>query len=353
MVVNDSLVGQQIGQYEILEKIGQGGMAEVYKGRHPILHRHVAIKVLGRHLDVNAQVTARFQREAQAVAALRHPNVVQIYDFGRYEGGYYMVMEYVEGTDLRGEIDRRRREGEAFTPQEVIDVAEQLDSALDYAHAEGVIHRDVKPGNVLLNTRGEAILGDFGLAMLRNRLSQITVGHAFGTPEYIAPEQAMESSAATPRSDIYSLGGILYEMITGELPFEADSAISLALKHINEEPPPLRDFVPALPPAVETVVLKALAKEPAQRYHSAAALVVALKQAWSDEEVEETLVVTRERNHATPPPASPTPPPASVPPEETPPHTHQVKTKCSSYTPCHNFLLSRKWLKSKSKGDRH
>ncbi len=314
MTLSDSLVGQQIGQYKILDRIGQGGMAEVYKGIHSILHRYVAIKVLGRHLETDPKVNARFQREAQAVAALRHPNIVQIYDFGRYEGGYYMVMEYVEGTDLRVDLEQRRQEGTAFTPQEIIAVAEQLASALDYAHAEGVIHRDVKPGNVLLNACGDAILGDFGLAMLRDRLSQITMGHAFGTPEYIAPEQAMDSRAATPQSDIYSLGGILYEMITGELPFEADSAISLALKHINEEPPSLRDFVPDLPVAVENVVLKALSKEPQQRYHSGEALVAALRQAWSDEDVEETWVVASGRGQT----PVPTPVPTPRPEKETP-----------------------------------
>lgn len=307
MTFSDSLVGQQIGQYKILSRIGQGGMAEVYKGIHLILNRHVAIKVLGRHLETDPKVTARFQREAQAVATLRHPNIVQIYDFGRHEGGYYMVMEYVEGTDLRVELEQRRREGAPFSPQQIVHVAEQLASALDYAHIEGVIHRDVKPGNVLLNTRGDAILSDFGLAMLRDRLSQVTMGHAFGTPEYIAPEQAMDSRAATPQSDIYSLGGILYEMITGELPFEADSAISLALKHINEEPPSLRGFVPDLPVAVENVVLKALAKEPQQRYHSGEALVAALRQAWSDEDVEETLVVASGRDQ------TPVPMPVSTP----------------------------------------
>ncbi len=321
MVFNDTLVGQHLGPYEILDRIGQGGVAEVYKGIHTILHRYVAIKVLGRHLETDSQVTARFQREARAVAALRHPNIVQIYDFGRYEGGYYLVMEYVEGTDLRVEIDLRRREGRTFTPEEIIDTMEQLAAALDYAHAEGVIHRDVKPGNVLLNTRGDAILGDFGLAMLQDRLSQITVGHAFGTPEYIAPEQAMDSRAATFSSDIYSLGGILYEMITRKLPFEADSAISLALKHINEDPPPLRDFVPDLPPAVEMVVLKALAKEPDQRYRSAQALVTVLRQAWSDKVVEDTLVVSKGERE--------TPPPAPVEAAVSPPPAPSVQAESS------------------------
>ncbi|MGC9358654.1 MAG: protein kinase domain-containing protein, partial [Anaerolineae bacterium] len=335
MDIDDTLVGRYIERYKIIKRIGHGGMAEVYKGLHPALHRHVAIKVVGRHLQANPEVNARFQREARAVAALRHPNIVQIFDFGRYEGGHYMVMEYVEGTDLRAEMDRRWQEGRAFTPEEIMSLAEQVASALDYAHSEGVIHRDVKPSNVLLNTRGDAILGDFGLAMLRDRLSQATLGHAFGTPEYVAPEQAMDSRAATPQSDIYSLGGILYEMTTGQLPFEADSAISLALKHINEEPKPLREHVSDLPPAVETVILKSLAKDPGKRYATALALVTALRQAWTGEVAEDTLIVQRRAVDSTPSPEKSEPKPSVVdhptpPPEkkETPPP--QVPAKPAS-----------------------
>lgn len=287
----DSLIGQYIGQYKILSKIGRGGMAEVYQGLHETLQRHVAIKLVGRHLQSDPAVTERFLREARAVATLRHPNIVQIYDFGRYEGGHYMVMEYVDGTDLRSEIDRRFKAGEEFTPEEVVDIAAQIAAALDYAHSEGVIHRDVKPGNVLLNTKGDVILGDFGLAMLRNRVSQATLGHTFGTPEYIAPEQALDSRAATPQSDIYALGGILYEMVTGKLPFDAETSLSLALKHVSEAPVPLRTHAPHIPVGVEEVILKALEKEPAQRYQTGAELVEALKTAWQTEGVDETWIV--------------------------------------------------------------
>ncbi len=287
----DSLIGQYIGQYKILARIGRGGMAEVYQGLHETLRRHVAIKVVGRHLQSDSTVTERFLREARAVAALRHPSIVQIYDFGRYEGGHYMVMEYVDGTDLRVEIDRRWESGEGFSPEEVVGIASQIAAALDYAHEEGVIHRDVKPGNVLLNAKGEAILGDFGLAMLRDRVSQATLGHTFGTPEYIAPEQALDSRASTPRSDIYALGGILYEMVTGHLPFEAETSLSLALKHVSEAPLPPRTHAPDLPVGVEQVILKALEKEPDQRYQTGAALVAALQTAWQAEEVETTWIV--------------------------------------------------------------
>ncbi|MBN2002661.1 MAG: SUMF1/EgtB/PvdO family nonheme iron enzyme [Anaerolineae bacterium] len=279
-MVSEDLIGATIGPYTILEKIGQGGMAEVYKGRHVGLQRLVAIKFLGRALDIDERVTQRFQREAQAIAAMRHPNIVQVHDFGSFEGGHYLVMEYVEGTDLRQEMNRRAQENHPFTPDEIINLARQIAFALDYAHEQGVIHRDVKPGNILITRDGQAILGDFGLVMLRNRISQATLGTTFGTPEYIAPEQATDSRAAVPQSDIYALGGVIYEMVTGELPFEADSAISLALKHIQEDPIPPRRHNPRLPQAVEDVILRALAKNPRQRYATAQEFVDALQQAW-------------------------------------------------------------------------
>lgn len=306
------LVGQTIGNYVVQEKIGQGGMSIVYRGVQTSLNRPVAIKFLEHSVRLDPMVNQRFQREAQAIAQLRHDNIVQIYDFGQYEHGHYMVMEYVEGTDLRQEIDRRLKAEQAFTVQEILTIVAQVGAALDYAHARGIIHRDVKPGNVFLTADGQAILGDFGLAMLQNRLSQMTLGKTFGTPEYIAPEQAMDSRAATPQSDIYSLGGIVYELVTGALPFEAESALSLALKHVSEDPIPLRSRVPDLPPAVEAVVLKALSKEPDERFPSAKAFAEALRQAWEGQNLE-TLVVPKADVPSPPPPpptARQTPPPA-------------------------------------------
>jgi serine/threonine-protein kinase len=306
----NSLIGQQLGAFEVLEKIGRGGMAEVYKGWQSGLDRYVAIKIMGRHLgqdgDQDSDLTERFRREARTIAQLRHPNIVQVHDFGAYEGGHYLVMEYVEGSDLRAEMDRRLQAGRPFSPEEILTLLEQVASALDYAHSQGIIHRDVKPGNILLGKDDQVILSDFGLVMLRDRISQATSGHTFGTPEYIAPEQAMDSRAANPQSDIYSLGGIVYEMVTGRLPFEAESALSLALKHVSEDPIPPRQIKPDLPAGVEAVILKTLAKEPGERYTTAQALVEALDQAWHG--TEETQIV--------PPPvqdvdwmATPAPPP--------------------------------------------
>ncbi len=274
-------IGHYLGPYKVLEKIAQGGMGEIYKGFHPGLDRYVAIKLLGSSLKADPALTQRFQREAKAAAGLRHPNIVQVFDFGFAGDTYYMVMEYVEGTDLRAEIDERRRNETPFTRDEILPILGQVADALDYAHQHGIIHRDVKPANILLTSDGQAILGDFGLVMLRDRASQATLGHSFGTPEYIAPEQAIDSRAAVPQSDIYSLGGILYEMVTGRLPFEAESSISLAMKHISEEPAPPRRYVSDLPPAVEVVILRALAKEPGRRFDTAHAMIEALRKAWA------------------------------------------------------------------------
>jgi serine/threonine protein kinase len=280
------LVGHTLGPYQVLEKIGYGGMAEVYKGFHPALDRYVAIKLLGQSLGADPNFARRFQREAQAISVLDHPNIVQVFDFGAQplspEGDevHYLVMEYLEGRDLRAEMEGRASAGEPFAPDEISHILEQVARALDYAHQHGVIHRDVKPGNILVTGDGRVVLTDFGLAMLRDRASQATLGKSFGTPEYIAPEQAIDSRAATPQSDIYALGVILYEMVTGRLPFEDDSPLSLALKHINQEPIPPRRHSPDLPEAVEAVILRALAKEPADRFPTAQAMIDALNQAW-------------------------------------------------------------------------
>jgi serine/threonine protein kinase len=281
------LVGHTLGPYQLLEKIGHGGMAEVYKGFHPALNRYVAVKLLGQSLEADPNFARRFQREAQAIAVLDHPNIVQVFDFGAQPLGpegdevHYLVMEYVEGRDLRAEMEGRVSAGQPFTPDEITHILGQVAGALDYAHQHGVVHRDVKPGNILVTDDGRVVLTDFGLAMLRDRASQATLGNTFGTPEYIAPEQAIDSRAASPLSDIYALGVILYEMITGRLPFEDESPLSLALKHINQEPTPPRRYVPDLPEPVEAVTLRALAKEPADRFPTAQAMVDALNQAWA------------------------------------------------------------------------
>ena len=286
------LVGQVIGPYQILEKIGQGGMATVYRGFHAELDRHVAIKVLAGALPTTPELVQRFQREARTIAALRHPNVVQVYDFGPLGDTYYLAMEYVEGSDLAAEMRRRREVGQPFGRDEILGLLSQVAEALDYAHRQGVVHRDVKPGNVLLTaaplpgTLGQPILTDFGLAALRRTRATLitTIGqNVLGTPEYTAPEQALDAQAASTQSDIYSLGCILYELVTGHLPFEGDSALSIALMVISSDPLPPRAHVPDLPAAVERVILCALDKEPQRRFITARALVEALRRAWGEE----------------------------------------------------------------------
>jgi len=313
----DTLVGRKIGLYKILEKIGQGGMAEIYKGFHPGLKRYVAVKLLGRRMRTDSALTERFRREAQTVASLRHPNVIQVFDFDKFEGGHYIVMEYVEGTDLRSEMNRRQFENRPFTPTEILHILKQVAAALDYAHQRGVIHRDIKPANILLTPDDQVVLTDFGLAMLRNRISQITLGRSFGTPEYIAPEQAIDSRAAVPQSDIYALGAILYELVTGRPPFHADSPLSLALMHVNEEPTPPHYYAPNLPPEVEAVILRALAKEPEKRFPTAQAMVEALRLAWARKERgKQEAQITRPGRQLGAPIPIPAPPPPSAPPKQ-------------------------------------
>jgi serine/threonine-protein kinase len=278
----DTFIGRTIGPYQVIEKIGLGGMSEVYKGFHHELRLHVAIKVMGRFLQSDPALTERFRREAQAAASLRHSNIIRVFDFGSLDGGHYLVMEYVEGTDLRAEMDRRRAEGQPFDPEEILHLLSQIAEALDYAHQHNVVHRDVKPGNILLSPDGQAILADFGLVMLRHSVSQATLGHTFGTPDYIAPEQAIDSKAAVPQSDLYALGAILYELVTGQPPFKADTPINLALKHISEDPMPPRHYAPELPSAVEAIILQSLAKEPKERFSTGRAMIEALRQAWSE-----------------------------------------------------------------------
>jgi len=285
------IVGRNIGPYQILERIGQGGMATVYRGFHAELDRYVAIKVLAGALPTTPELIQRFQREARTIAALRHPHIVQVYDFGPLGDTYYLAMEHVDGSDLATEMRRRQAAEQPFDREEILQLSSQVADALDYAHAQGVIHRDVKPGNVLLTAGpeagglGQAILTDFGLATLRRTRATLitTIGqNVLGTPEYTAPEQALDAQAANPQSDIYSLGCMLYELVTGHLPFEGDSALSIALMAISSDPMPPRAHVPDLPVAVERVILCALDKEPKRRFVTARAMVEALHRAWTE-----------------------------------------------------------------------
>ena len=284
---SDRLLGQKLGSYELVEAIGQGGMARVYKGYHADLNRYAAIKVIVWGLSEDQEYTTRFRREAQAIAALRHPNIVTIYDFGGYDNGYFLAMEYIEGSDLEAVIAR----GERLPPQKIRAILSDIAGALDYTHSHNVIHRDIKPSNIMLTQDDQAILTDFGLVMLPNTIGNTTLGTSFGTPYYMAPEQATSSAAAVPGSDIYSLGAILFELITGTPPYVSDSPLGVALKHVSDPIPNVQDFAPETPDAVRVVVERALAKAPEDRFASASDMVVALEQAWHNTKAVPTAII--------------------------------------------------------------
>ncbi len=272
----DSLLGQTLDEYRLVAVLGQGGMARVYRGLDLRLQRAAAIKVIDTQFRADPEYAARFEREARTIAQLDHPHIVRLYRYGNVDGLLYMAMQFIPGASLEHVLASYRAEAAFIEPSDACRLVREVCLALDYAHAQGVIHRDVKPANILLDQQGRAILSDFGLALLAD---VGTRGRILGSPHYVAPEQALSSAQAVPQSDLYALGIILYEMFTGEVPFQAREPLDVALMQVQDAPRPPRRLRPALSPALEAVILKALAKEPAQRYASGAALVAALEQA--------------------------------------------------------------------------
>ena len=272
----ENLIGQQIDEYRLDLLLGQGGMARIYRGLDVRLNRYAAIKVIDAPHRADADYAARFRREAQAIAQLEHHHIVRLYRYGEVSGLLYMAMQYVEGRDLQSVLAAHRKQGEGLPPREISQIVREVCLALDYAHSRGVIHRDVKPSNIMIDESGHAILTDFGLALLTEVGSR---GEIFGSPYYIAPEQAISSANATAQSDLYALGIILYEIFTGQVPFDAASPLDIAMLHMTEAPRPPRQLRPAISPQIEAVILKALAKEPRDRYLSGAALADAVDQA--------------------------------------------------------------------------
>jgi tRNA A-37 threonylcarbamoyl transferase component Bud32 len=261
-------------RYELQEPIGRGGMATIYRALDRRIGRLVAVKVLRDTYSSDAKFVARFQREAQAASILTHPNIVQVYDYGQTGNSYYIVMEYVQGVDLR----RYLRSGDVSI-ERMVAIAHDVAAALGAAHRHGVVHRDVKPQNILINSDGIVKLTDFGIASLYQDLTAerlTTTGMTLGTVQYYAPEQA-QGEIVTPAADVYSLGIVIYEMLCGHPPFDGDTPVAVAVRHIQEPPMPPRLINPAIPPALEEIILRCLEKAPERRYPDGNALAYALE----------------------------------------------------------------------------
>ena len=269
-----SLDGRTLGKYEIVEKIGAGGMAAVYKGYQADVDRYVAIKVLPPHPGQDEQFIARFRLEARTIARLQHPNILPLYDYGDQDNILFLVMPYIQGGSLADRIKRG-----AMPPEEADRVVRQVASALDYAHSQGVIHRDVKPDNILYMTAGNVMLADFGIVKMIGAAGDLTTtGGLVGTPAYIAPEQ-LQGLPIGPGVDIYSLGVVTYQMLSGELPYTADTPMQLMLKHMSAPVPSITGITQGLGPEIDLVLQRVLVKDPEARYSSAMAFANAFSAA--------------------------------------------------------------------------
>ena len=271
---NSSGSSQEIllDKYTVHERIGSGGMAEVFRGHHEKLGRDVAIKVMHTNLAADTQFTARFEREARLAASLRHPNIVQVFDFDKQGDRLFLVMEFINGGTLKQRLEDAKSTGGCIPLTEIKRIMLQVANALDYAHSQGMLHRDLKPANILLDQAGDAYITDFGIARLLDSEEITRSGSILGTPDYMSPEQC-EGKPLTFASDLYSLGIILFELLTGETPFDADSPLAILQKHINEPVPPLSKYRKDLPPGFDAVLRNVLSKEPEKRYSSAAELM--------------------------------------------------------------------------------
>jgi eukaryotic-like serine/threonine-protein kinase len=272
-----NLTGRKLGKYELAERLAQGGMAEVYRAFQPSVERWVVVKVLHCHLAGTHDFIARFQREARATGSLHHPNIVRIIDAGMEDEIHYIVMDYIAGGTLAAVLKQQAQP----SIEPALALAIQLADALAYAHRQGVIHRDIKPANIMFADEGRrhAVLTDFGLARLcHDTAASLTVtGALVGTPTYMSPE-AVRGETTDARTDIYSLGVVVYELLTGKPPYVANTPYSMMMKHTNEPLPPPRTLNPALPVAVEEVLLRALAKDAGERFQDAAGFAHALRQ---------------------------------------------------------------------------
>jgi serine/threonine protein kinase len=280
MTRTDPLIGEQLGDYKIISLLGKGGMARVYRGFDPKLERFAAVKVIDKGL-AQPEYGERFRREARAIAKLEHPRIVHVYQFGETEDVYYMAMVFIDGRDLAHLIREARAQDQLIPIPRAMRIISDMAEALDYAHEHGVIHRDVKPSNVMVTPEGRGVLTDFGLALSVN---EGTIGSTFGTAHYIAPEQAVSSANAVPQSDQYSLGVVAYQLLTGRVPFDDPGITNIVLKHLNQTPAPPSSVNPLLPAGVDNALMRALEKSPEARYPNCRALVTALEEVLLAEE---------------------------------------------------------------------
>ncbi len=271
-------------RYEINKRVGRGGMADVFLARDRLLDRQVAIKVLFPEFAIDPNFVERFRREAQAAANLSHPNIVNVYDWGKYEGTYFIAMEYVQGRTLAEILKSNKR----LTPKQAAEIASEVAAALGFAHEAGLAHRDIKPANILIGTNGQVKVADFGIARAMNSATESNLtqaGSVMGTASYFSPEQA-QGAQPDPRSDLYSLGIVMYEMVAGKPPFSGENPVSIAYKQVHDQPTPLNKLVEGIPRPFEAVVAKLLAKDPKLRYSSAHALRDDLRRFRNGEQVQ-------------------------------------------------------------------
>ncbi len=310
------LVGQKLGQYEIRQQLGQGGMATVYLGYQPTIDRTVAVKVMPRYFLHDPTFLQRFEREVKVIARLQHPRIVPVFDYGQAEGQPYIVMAYMPA----GTLTDRIRQG-ALPLGEVVRLVDQIAEGLDHAHREGVIHRDFKPSNVLLDKNGNAHLADFGIAKISESTAALTGSGIVGTPAYMAPEMASEG-LVSPAVDVYALGVTLYQMLTGRYPYQGDTPLRVMMAHATEPVPDVLVDRPDLPPAVAAIIARAMAKDPADRFPTAGEMAQALRAAVEGRPLDASApaarppsatVIEAPAGGVVGQPPTPTPPPALTP----------------------------------------
>lgn len=333
MADRSMLIGKRLGNYKIQRLLGSGGMGQVFLAYDVRLQRPVALKVLDNANGNQSQAVERLIAEARLVASWRHENVTQIYYADEQDGYFYFAMEYIEGQDLGHLLEQYAADGELVAQKDVIMISRSIANALDYAHKRGVVHRDVKPANVLIDREGRVFLSDFGLA----GDGQVQVGQGvFGTAHYMSPEQVRDPKMVGPQSDIYSFGVLLYELLTGVVPFDDPSPQVVALKQLNQDPPRPRAINPNLSATIETILLRSLDKDPRQRYSSAPGLVEALEQAMRQFTGVSTL-----------PPLPPPPAAAGIPGKPLSPSTRSVRDVIAIRQPPKKAAVPKQELKNK------